>query len=90
MLVLTLLTLLIATPLYSYLSKDTVAEISAIQFIRLSSIALFFAAGLSFNCYSPAIIETGLGLYSGLFIADSLTLAADCFICLVAGLVLLP
>lgn len=83
MLVLTLLTLLIATPLYS-------SNVSALQQVRLTAVALMFAAYLALNCYYPATLSGGVSLYSGLFIADAVTPIADAFICLSASLALMP
>jgi NADH-ubiquinone oxidoreductase chain 2 len=83
MLVLTVLTLLIATPLAS-------SKIAAVQFMRLTCIAYLFAVALTVNCWHPAIMQGGLSLYSGLFLADSFSLAADSLICLAAALALLP
>jgi hypothetical protein len=83
MLVLTLLTLLIATPLYS-------SNVSALQQMRLTAVALLFAACLALNGYNPATVGAGVSLYSGLFTADAVTAVADAFICLAASLALMP
>lgn len=83
MLVLTLLTLLIATPLYS-------SNVNALQHMRLTAIAMLFAACLALNGYSPAMLGNGLSIYSGLFTVDSLTCAAEAFICIAAAVALMP
>ena len=83
MLVLTLLSLLIAIPLSS-------SNISSVQLTRVTSIAFFFAAALSFNAYYVTTIGSGVSLYSGLFHVSTVSMAIELFIFVVGGLILLP
>lgn len=84
MLVITLLTLLIATPLSS--STKFTPE----QLHRATAVTFFFAAALSFNAYYVATLGTGVSLYSGLFHVSTVSMAIECFIFVVGGLILLP
>jgi NADH-ubiquinone oxidoreductase chain 2 len=58
--------------------------------MRLTAVAMLFAACLALNCYSPATLGCGVSLFSGLFSADAVTTAADAFICIAASLALMP
>ena len=84
MLVITLLTLLIATPLSS--STKFTPE----QLHRATAVTFFFAAALSFNAYYVATLGAGVSLYSGLFHVSTVSMAIECFIFVVGGLILLP
>jgi NADH-ubiquinone oxidoreductase chain 2 len=83
MLVITLLSLLIAVPLSS-------CKISPVQLTRATSVTFFFAAALSFNAYYVATLGSGVSLYSGLFHVSTVSMAIECFIFVVGGLILLP
>jgi NADH-ubiquinone oxidoreductase chain 2 len=83
MLVISLLSLLIATPLSS-------SNISPVQLTRATSITFFFAAALSFNAYYVTTIGSGVSLYSGLFHVSTVSMAIEFFIFVVGGLILLP
>lgn len=83
MLVITLLSLLIAVPLSS-------SKISPVQLTRATSVTFFFAAALSFNAYYVATLGSGVSLYSGLFHVSTVSMAIECFIFVVGGLILLP
>jgi NADH-ubiquinone oxidoreductase chain 2 len=84
MLVITLLTLLIATPL----SSST--KLTPEQLHRATAVTFFFAAALSFNAYYVATLGAGVSLYSGLFHVSTVSMAIECFIFVVGGLILLP
>lgn len=83
MLVISLLSLLIAVPLSS-------SNISPVQLTRATSVAFFLAAALSFNAYYVATLGSGVSLYSGLFHVSTVSMAIECFIFVVGGLILLP
>lgn len=83
MLVISLLSLLLAVPLSS-------SNISPVQLTRVTSIAFFFAAALSFNVYYVTTIGSGVSLYSGLFHVSTVSMAIELFIFIVGGLILLP
>jgi NADH-ubiquinone oxidoreductase chain 2 len=83
MLVISLLSLLIAIPLFS-------SNISPVQLTRVTSIAFFFAAALSFNVYYITTIGSGVSLYSGLFHVSTVSIAIEFFILVIGGLILLP
>lgn len=89
MLVITLLSLLIAVPLSSSRPAGQVA-ISPVQLTRATSVTFFFAAALSFNAYYVATLGSGVSLYSGLFHVSTVSMAIECFIFVVGGLILLP
>lgn len=82
MLTRTLLSFLVAVPLYS-------STISPVQLRRVTSIRFFFAAALFFNVLYPSILGSGVSIYSGLFHVSSVTLTFDILICTVRGLILL-
>lgn len=83
MLVISLLSLLVAIPLSS-------SNISPVQLTRVTSIAFFFAAALSFNAYYVTTIGSGVSLYSGLFHVSTVSLAIEFFIFFIGGIILLP
>lgn len=82
MLVTLLLSLLIATPLSS-------SKISSVQLTRVTSIAFFIAAALSFNAYYVNTLESGVSLYSGLFHVSTVSMAVEMFIFVIGGVILL-
>ena len=57
--------------------------------IRVTSIILLYAAALSFNASYIQAIGSGVGIYSGLFQATSVTQVADTFIYTIAAFVIL-
>lgn len=83
MLVISLLSLLIAIPLSS-------SNISPVQLTRVTSIAFFFAAALTFNGYYVATLGSGVSLYSGLFHVSTVSMGIELFIFIVGGIILLP
>jgi hypothetical protein len=93
MLTTTLIALVLAIPLSS-------AKISATLYTRIVTIALVFAATLSYHCYNGAIspdifvtspigLDGGLGLYSGLIQATTLTQIMAAFMQLSGAVILL-
>lgn len=82
MLLILLITLLLAIPLFS-------SNISSVQLTRVTSIAFFFAAALSFNVYNVETMGSGLSLYSGLFHVSTISLVIEMFIFIVGGVILL-
>lgn len=82
MLVTTLLSLLIAVPLYS-------SNISPVQLTRVTSIGFFLAATLSLNTYNAEVVGSGLSLYSGLFHVSTVSSMFEVLIFTVGGLILL-
>lgn len=83
MLVLSLLSLLIAIPLFS-------SNISPIQLSRVTSVSFIFAALLTYNIYDIEMLNSGVSLYSGLFHVSTISAGVEIFILLVGGVILLP
>lgn len=83
MLLIGLLTLLIAIPLYS-------ATISPTVLTRITSIILLFSAAISFNSLYVQAIASGLGLYSGLFHVTTVTQGMEIFLFTVGAFILMP
>lgn len=103
MLTITLIALVLAIPLSSTalptslprVSGDKVrkATISATLFTRIVAIALLFAAALSYNCFSTVSLDSldqGVGLYSGLIHATTVTQSMEVFLLVSGALILLP
>lgn len=100
MLTITLIALVLAIPLSStfvpnHLGDNTVrkATISATLYTRIVAIALLFAAVLSYNCFSTMsldALDAGVGLYSGLIHATTVTQSMEVFLLVSGALVLLP
>lgn len=103
MLTITLIALVLAIPLSSTAVptndssnpglKVRKATISATLFTRIVAIALLFAAALSYNCNSSMSLEAldaGVGLYSGLIHATTVTQSMEVFLLVSGALILLP
>jgi NADH-ubiquinone oxidoreductase chain 2 len=82
MLLITLLTLLVATPLFS-------SAIPSVQLTRVASVALFLSAFLSVAINYSEIVGSGVGVYSGLFQVSTVTATLEAFLYVVGGLILL-
>lgn len=84
MLSITLIALLLAIPLSS-------TTISATLLTRITAVALLFAAALSYNNLSSGVgLDAGLGLYSGLIHATTITQYMEVFLLVSGALILLP
>lgn len=84
MLSITLIALLLAIPLSS-------STISATLLTRITAVALLFAAALSYNGLSSDVgLDAGLGLYSGLIHATTITQYMEVFLLISGALILLP
>lgn len=89
MLSITLIALLLAIPLSS-------STISATLLTRITAVALLFAAALSYNGLAPEAyssdvgLDAGLGLYSGLIHATTITQYMEVFLLISGALILLP
>lgn len=81
MLLMGLISLLIAIPLYS-------STITPKLLIRITSILLLYGAVLSFNGLYVQSLGSGLGLYSGLFHVTSVTQTMEIFILIVGSIIL--
>lgn len=103
MLTITLIALVLAIPLSSTAVptndpstpslKVRKATISATLFTRIVAIALLFAAALTYNCNSSMSLEAldaGVGLYSGLIHATTVTQSMEVFLLVSGALILLP
>jgi NADH-ubiquinone oxidoreductase chain 2 len=104
MLTITLIALILAIPLSSTVlstspglfpkgDKVRKATISATLFTRIVAIALLFAAALSYNCFSTMsldALDAGVGLYSGLIHATTITQSMEVFLLVSGALILLP
>ncbi|SCZ95431.1 BZ3500_MvSof-1268-A1-R1_C042g00102 [Microbotryum saponariae] len=60
-----------------------------ITLTRVTSIAFFIAAALSFNGYYVNTLESGVSLYSGLFHVSTVSMAVEMFIFVIGGIILL-
>jgi NADH-ubiquinone oxidoreductase chain 2 len=92
MLVITLLSLLIAVPLFSSKTSPSYSSNPSgwkMQLTRATSVTFFLAAALSFNAYYVATLGSGVSLYSGLFHVSTVSMAIEFFIFIVGGLILL-
>jgi len=99
MLVITLLSLLIAVPLFSSKTSPSYSSNTSfpagretgwkMQLTRATSVTFFLAAALSFNAYYVATLGSGVSLYSGLFHVSTVSMAIEFFIFIVGGLILL-
>jgi hypothetical protein len=91
-----LIALLLAIPLTSYSAKNAtsasagVSTISATLFTRITAIALLYAAALSYSNASVSSLDAGLGLYSGLIHATTVTQSMEVFLLVSGALILLP
>lgn len=83
MILITILTLLLA------LSLPT-SKISPLQYSRLSAISFFFSALLSFNTLYIECLESGIGIFSGLYHISPVTQSIETFIYLMASFILVP
>lgn len=86
MLLIGLISLLIAIPLYS--SSNSWATPTLLT--RITAIILLFSAALSFNGRYVMAIGSGLGLYSGLFHVTTVTQFMEIFLFTVGAIILLP
>ena len=84
MLSISLISLLIAVPLFSY-------RITPNLFNRITCVTLLFASFLSFHAYtaSQESFGAGVGVYNGLFHVTNISMGVEAFIFLVGALVLL-
>ena len=82
MLLIGLTSLLIAAPLYSVTITPTLLT-------RITSIIFLFSATLSFNSLYMQAINSGIGLYSGLFQVTTVTQFMEIFIYVIAACILL-
>jgi hypothetical protein len=93
MLMITLIALLLAIPLSSYTTKSGstgLSTISATLFTRITAIAMLYAAALSYSSSSVLSLDAGLGLFSGLIHATTLTQNMEVFLLVTGALILLP
>lgn len=95
MLMVTLIALLLAIPLSSFSSKsgsnqNGSSTISATLFTRITAIAMLYAAALSYSSASVLSLDAGLGLFSGLIHATTLTQNMEVFLLVTGALILLP
>lgn len=82
MLIFTLISILIAVPLFSY-------SITPSQFNRVTSVALIYSALLAFHGLHAESVASGVGTYSGLFQITTLSLGVESFLFFVGALLLL-
>lgn len=91
MLMITLIALLLAIPLTSSAKGSASGStISATLFTRITSIAMLYAAALSYTSASVPSLDSGLGLYSGLIHATTVTQNMEVFLLVAGALILLP
>lgn len=93
MLMITLIALLLAIPLSTSTSKagsPGTMTISATLFTRITAIAMLYAAALSYSSSSVLSLDAGLGLFSGLIHATTLTQNMEVFLLVTGALILLP
>lgn len=95
MLMVTLIALLLAIPLSSFTKKGGSSTggsstISATLFTRITAIAMLYAAALSYSSASVSSLDSGLGLYSGLIHATTVTQGMEVFLLVAGALILIP
>ena|ERR1700712_679139 len=98
MLTITLIALVLAIPLSitsSSMKQGLIskATISPTLYTRIVAIALLFAAALSYNGVNTTYLDAldaGVGLYSGLIHATTMTQSMEVFLLVSGALVLLP
>jgi hypothetical protein len=92
MLLITLIALLLAIPLSSYTtnSHGSYNTISATLFTRITAIAMLYAAALSYSSASVLSLDAGLGLFSGLIHATTITQNMEVFLLITGALILIP
>lgn len=93
----TLIALLLAIPLSTYATSSGSnshgggsATINATLFTRITAIAMLYAAALSYSSSSVLSLDAGLGLFSGLIHATTLTQNMEVFLLVTASFILLP
>src|SRR6266511_3239375 len=64
-------------------------HISSIHITRITSIVFLFAGALSFNCLNFENIDTGIGLYSGLFQVTAISQLIEIFFFTIGGGILI-
>src|SRR6266540_2109339 len=64
-------------------------HISSIHITRITSIVFLFAGALSFNCLNFENIDTGIGLYSGLFQVTAISQLIEIFLFTIGGGILI-
>lgn len=82
MLLIGLISLLIAIPLYSSITPS--------RLTRITAIILFFSAALSLNSLYIQALGSGLGIYSGLFHVTTVTQFMEVFLFTVGAFILMP
>lgn len=82
MLLIGLISLLIAIPLYSSITPS--------RLTRMTAIILFFSAALSLNSLYIQALGSGLGIYSGLFHVTTVTQFMEVFLFTVGAFILMP
>nr|YP_009739439.1 NADH dehydrogenase subunit 2 [Tricholoma saponaceum]QIC20283.1 NADH dehydrogenase subunit 2 [Tricholoma saponaceum] len=84
MIFISILTLIVAKALPSLNNK-----LSSIYFTRISAIIFIYAGVLSFNSLYIQSIGSGIGIYSGLFHITQVSQLIECFLFLIAALILI-
>jgi NADH-ubiquinone oxidoreductase chain 2 len=84
MIFISILILIVAKALPS-ISKN----IPSIYFTRISSIIFLYSGGLTFNSLNFQTIETGIGIYSGLFQITQITQILEVFLLIIGSLILI-
>ena len=65
-------------------------RISPLLLIRIATIALLYAAALSFNVVYIQSIGSGIGIFSGLFHVTLISQSIETFLYLVGALIIMP
>ena len=81
MLFISLLTLIVAIPLYTY-------RITPYTYIRITTIVLIYSALLAFNSFYIDSIQSGISIYSGLFQVTTISQRIEIFIYIVGSCIL--
>jgi NADH-ubiquinone oxidoreductase chain 2 len=84
MIFISILTLIVAKALPSLNNK-----LSSVYFTRISAIIFIYAGVLSFNSLYIQSIGSGIGIYSGLFHITQVSQLIECFLLLIAALILI-
>lgn len=82
MLSISLISLLICVPLFSYV-------INSHQFNRITCIVLIYSAILSVNIFDITALSSGVGIYNGLFQITSISLSMETFLFIIGSIVII-
>lgn len=81
---------MIITTILTFIIAISLSPISPINLARVASIMLLYSAFLSFNVLYLECLESGIGIYSGLYQISTISQSIETFIYVIAALILIP